>query len=144
MVTSLCTLLTVVLRTPAFHPIHAARVELTSTAAGAVSAVMHVYRDDFPPGTDLGAINTYLDRTVTLTDSRHARVPLRATSVEPEGDRLRIVLASPVKGTLHAGSLQVAILQDRYPDQVNVVDARLASGRAQLLFLRGDGPQALP
>ena len=126
------------------HPIHAARVEIEASATGAITGVVHVYRDDFPPGTDLPAITAYLDRTLVITDRRGARVVLRATAVVPEGDRLRIDLAGRTNDGIGRGRIALSVLQERYPDQVNVVDARIEGRRAQLVFLRGDAAQALP
>ena len=128
-----------------FHPIHAARLEVgDGAAAGTITVVIHVYRDDFPVDTNLVAVSAYLDRVVSLVDARGARVALRATGVTGEGDRLRIALAGHAAATLSRGRIAVTLLQERYPDQVNVVDAQVGGRHAQLLFLRGDPPQALP
>ena len=127
-----------------FHPIHAARVELDAPATGAVTVTVHVYRDDFPADTALPAVTRYLDRVLAVTDVRGDRVPLRAMTITMEGDRWRIALAGNATRTLSRGRITVTLLQDRYPDQVDVVDARVQGRRAQLLFLRGDPAQALP
>ena len=127
-----------------FHPIHAARVELDAAPDGAVHAVIHVYRDDFPPAAKLPDIASYLDRVLVLTDARAVRVPLHPTDMIPEGDRLRISLVGKAVGGLSRGHIALTLLQERFSDQVNVVDARVQGRRAQLVFLRGDGPQALP
>ena len=127
-----------------FHPIHAARVELDAPGAGTVLVVVHVYQADFPPDTTLMAVTRYLDRALTLTDPRGARIALRATAVVTEGDRLRIDLTGTAAGGLSRGRIAVTLLQDHFPDQVNVVDARVQGHRAQLLFLRGDPAQVLP
>lgn len=126
------------------HPIHAARVELDAAPDGTVNAVVHVYRDDFPPGATLPGIASYLDRVLVVTDGRAVRIALHPTGMTPEGDRLRIVLAGRAPGGLNRGRIGLTLLQDRFPDQVDVVDARVEGRRAQLVFLRGDGPQALP
>jgi hypothetical protein len=127
-----------------FHPIHAARIELDAPSAAAVTVVVHVYRDNFPPGTNLLAVTRYLDRTVNLTDARGARVLLHATGVTPEGDRLRVDLVGAPAAALSHGRIAVTLLQEYYPDQVNVVDARVLGHRAQLLFLKNDAAQVLP
>ncbi len=136
--------LALVLSASRLHPIHAARVELDVTADGAVSAVVHVYRDDFPVAAKLPEIATYLDKVLLLTDGKAARVALRPLAIEAEGDRLRISLAGSAAAGLSQGHIALTLLQERFPDQVNVVDARVPGHRAQLVFLRGDGPQALP
>jgi hypothetical protein len=107
-------------------------------------AVVHVYRDDFPATATLAEIGAYLDRSLVLTDARGGRVALHATGMEPEGDRLRIALTGMAAGGLKQGRIALTLLQERFADQVNVVDVRVPGRRAQLVFLRGDGPQSLP
>lgn len=126
------------------HPIHAARVEIDATAAGSVSAIVHVYRDDFPGTATLAAIASYLDRVMVITDARAMRVALIPTGMVPEGDRLRISLSGKTVAGLSRGRIALTLLQERFSDQVNVVDARIQGRRAQLVFLRGDGSQVLP
>jgi hypothetical protein len=142
--TLLPSLLALMLSASRFHPIHAARVELDVAADGTVNALVHVYRDDFPAIATLPEIATYLDKVLLLTDARAARILLRPTGMEPEGDRLRISLVGTAAAGLSHGHIALTLLQERFPDEVNVVDARLPGHRAQLVFLRGDGPQALP
>ena len=126
------------------HPIHAARVELDIAPSGAVTAVVHVYHDDIPAAIQLPDLSTYFARVMVVTDAKGSRVPLVATAVAPEGDRLRIDLAGTAAAPVSRGHLALTLLQERFPDQVNVVDARVQGRRAQLVFLRGDGPQLLP
>ena len=126
------------------HPIHAARVELEATQGGLVSAVVHVYRDDLPTGINPAFLDSVFDHALVVTDGRGRRVTLRTTGVATEGDRLRITLAGTVPAQLTGGRIALTLLQDRFADQVNVVDARIQGRRAQLVFLRGDGSQLLP
>jgi hypothetical protein len=81
---------------------------------------------------------------VVLNDARGSRIALRVVSVTPEGDRLRISLVGSAPTGIGRGRIAVPLLQDRFADQVNVVEVRAPGGRAQLVFLRGDPPQALP
>ena len=126
------------------HPIHAARIALAATADGAVTVVVRVYRDDLPPASKASDLAGYIDRSLIVTDARGTRVVLRLTAAVPEGDRLRIDLAGRASSDLSRGRIAVTLMQERFPDQVNVVDAQLPGKRAQLVLLRGDGPQALP
>ena len=137
-------LLALMLSAARFHPIHAARVELDVNAEGTVTTVVRVYRDDFPATMKLSDIGAYLDRVLVVTDGRAVRVPLRPIEMAPEGDRLRISLTGRSTGDLRGGHIALTLLQERFSDQVNVIDARVLGRRAQLVFLRGDGPQALP
>jgi len=126
------------------HPIHAARVELDLSAGGNVNATVHVYRDDLGPGAAVADVATFLDRGLVITDAHGSRVALRVVTVAPEGDRLRISLTGSAPGGLARGRLAVPLLQQRFADQVNVVDVRTPMGRTQLVFLRGDPPQVMP
>ena len=126
------------------HPIHAARVELDVNPSGNVSATVHVYRDDLPPGAALADVATCLDRGLVLTDARGSRIALRVVTVTPEGDRLRIALVGSAPAGVGHGRIAVPLLQERFADQVNVFEVRASGGKAQLVFLRGDRPQVLP
>lgn len=126
------------------HPIHAARVELDAAADGSVNAIVHVYRDDFPGQVTLASIGGYLDKALVVTDARGTRLILRPTALQPEGDRLKILLTGSVSGGIAHGRIALTLLQEKFADQVNVVDARVQGRRAQLVFLRGDASQALP
>ena len=127
-----------------FHPIHAARVELDISAGGNITATVHLYRDDLPPGDRPADVASCLDRGLVITDARGARVSLRTVAVTPEGDRLRIALVGVAPAGLGHGRIAVTLLQEKFTDQVNVVDVRAPGGRAQLVFLHGDPPQVLP
>jgi hypothetical protein len=127
-----------------FHPIHAARVELDIAAGGNITGTVHVYRDDLPPGGKLADVAAYLDRGLVVTDVRGARISLRTVAVTPEGDRLRISLVGIAPAGLGHGRIAVTLLQEKFTDQVNVVEVRAPGGRAQLVFLHGDRPQVLP
>ena len=125
------------------HPIHAARIELVALANGDVGATVRVYHEDFGPGEEPAGITAYLDRTLIVTDARGARVMLRPTGTGREGERLRISLVGRAPPGLAKGRVQVTILQEKFTDQVNVVDVRVGGRRQQLVFVRGDEAQAV-
>lgn len=127
-----------------FHPIHAARVELDVSSSGNVNATVHVYRDDLPTGGARAEVTACLDRGLVLTDGRGARIVLRVVSLTPEGDRLRISLVGTAPAGIGHGRIAVPLFQERFADQVNVVEVRAPGGRTQLVFLNGDRPQPLP
>ncbi len=126
------------------HPIHAARIEIDAAADGTVQVVVRVYRDDFPATSTLASIGAYLDRALVITDGRDRRVALIPTEMVLEGDRLKISLTAKSAAGLKRGHVGLTLLQEQFSDQVNVVDARVQGIRTQMVFLRGDGPQALP
>lgn len=132
----------ILLTAAAAHPIHAARIELRASR-GDVGATVRVYLEDFAPGEDLRAISAYLDRTLELSDRTGRRILLRPTGTVREGERLRISLVGRSAAGLSRGQLRVTILQERFDDQVNVVDAQVSSQQQQLVFVSGDGPQEL-
>lgn len=125
------------------HPIHAARVELVALANGDVGATVRVYLEDFGPGENLAAITAYLDRTFVISDALGQRVVLRPSGTAREGDRLRIGLVGRTRAGLARGRVQVTILQEKFTDQVNVVDARVNGRRQQFVFVGGDPSQVL-
>jgi hypothetical protein len=127
----------------AAHPIHAARVEVVALRNGDIAATVRVYEEDFPPGRDHPAISAYFDRRVILTAANGSRVLLRPVSTTPEGDRLRIILVGWSPASLKGGKLQVTLLQEKFADQVNVVEVRNAGGKQQLVYLGGDVAQRL-
>lgn len=126
-----------------WHPVHAARVEVIATGESIVATV-RVYRDDFPPGIKPQPVTDYLARTLQLTDGGGHTVSLQVAAIAVDGDRLRITLTGRSPVSLAKGRLGVTMLQERYNDQVNVAEARIDGRRAQLVFLKGDTPQALP
>jgi hypothetical protein len=126
------------------HPIHAARVELDLSAGGNVTATVHVYREDLPSGGAVADVAACLDRGLVLTDARGSRIALRVVMVTPEGDRLRVSLVGSAPAGVGHGHIAVTLLQERFADEVNVVDVRAPAGRTQLVFLHGDRPQVLP
>lgn len=126
------------------HPIHAARVELDLNAGGNVTATVHLYRDDVSPGAAVADVAACVDRGLVITDARGFRVALHVVSVTPEGDRLRISLVGSAPAGLGHGRIAVPLLQEKFADEVNVVDLRTPTGRTQLVFLRGDRPQVVP
>ncbi len=119
------------------HPIHAARVELVAASGGDVVATIRVYEEDFAPGRDHPAISAYLDRQVILTASNGSRVLLRPVATTREGDRLRIMLVGWSRAPLQGGQLQVTLLQEKFADQVNVVEVKNGSSKQQLVSTSG-------
>ncbi len=109
-----------------------------------VTATVRVYRDDFASGVTVAAVGEYLSRTLRVSDGRGAAVVMAARSVTAEGDRLRIELQGTAAAPLGNGRIGVTLLQERFPDQVNVAAILIDGRRAQLVFLRGDAAQALP
>lgn len=126
-----------------WHPVHAARVELTVTGSE-VKATVRVYLTDLSAGITASQAGIYLAQTLRITDARGGTVTLVAQRVVPEGDRLRVELTGKALAPLGKGRLAVTVLQERFADQVNVAAVQIDGRRAQLVFLKGDPPQSLP
>jgi hypothetical protein len=129
---------------PDAHPVHAARIEIISGTNGDVAATVRVYRQDFLPHEQVATATFYLASALIVTDARGARVSLHVDSLLSEGDRLRIVLHGKATSALSGGRLAVTLLQEKFPDQVNVASVQVAGRTRQLVFLRGDASQVLP
>lgn len=125
------------------HPVHAARIEVIS-AGTMVRATALVYTEDFPPGERLDAVARYLASTLRVTDARNREVALTPFRIATEGDRLRITLRGTAVQGIRGGRVVATLLQERFDDQVNVVEARVDGRRRILVFLLGDAPQRLP
>ena len=125
------------------HPVHAARVEVIS-AGTMVRATALVYTEDFPPGTRLDAVASYLAHTRRVMDAQDRDVALTPFQIATEGDRLRITLRGTAVQGLRGGRVVATLLQERFDDQVNVVEARVDGRRRTLVFLSGDAAQRLP
>lgn len=125
------------------HPVHAARVEVIA-AGTMVRATALVYTEDFPPGSQIDAVARYLASTLRVTDARNREVALTPFRIATEGDRLRITLRGTAVEGLRGGRVVATLLQERFDDQVNVVEARVDGRRRTLVFLSGDAAQRLP
>ncbi len=126
-----------------WHPVHAARVELLGVGHE-VRATVLVNEADFPAGNRPEAIAAYLSRTLVVRDAADRVVRLTTDQIGSEGDRLRVTLRGHSPAGLRRGRLAVTVLQERFDDQVNVVEARIDGRRRTLVFLSGEAAQLLP
>ncbi len=133
----------VLLSAAEWHPVHAARVEVLGIGHD-VRATVLVYEADFPAGNRPEAIGAYLARTVVVRDAAGRTIELTPTQVTTEGDRLRISLRGFAVAGLRNGRVAATLLQERFDDQVNVVEARIDGRRRTLVFLAGEAAQLLP
>ena len=69
---------------------------------------------------------------------------LRWDGATRSGDVVQIRLRGDVPGGLAGARVWIALLCERFEDQVNIVRATYAGRTASLLFTRGDAAKALP
>ena len=121
------------------HPTHTSSAEL-AVDGRSLRVTVRVFADDAPQEDVPG----YVADRFRLVDGEGARIRLTPAGTRREGDVLAIILEGRLEGALSGGSLLNAILTDRFADQVNVVRATYGRRTATLIFIRGDGPKALP
>ncbi len=135
----------------AAHPLHTTLTQLTwRPSEGAVEISIRAFADDFLAATaqsrgtpDSGAV-VYLRERLTLVDAAGRQLPLVWCGVRRTGDLLWLCLRAAAPRGLAGAGVRVALLFDRYDDQINIVQASYAGRRESLLFARGDGLKRLP
>ena len=127
------------------HPIH------TSTAAIALRAgsdtaevILRAFADDFPPGTSRPKIDAYLAARFRITTRDGRPMPLRIESVRVEGLVVVTALTVVVPHGLSGHRIWHGVLSERFPDQVNLVQARYGGRSVSLLFTASDSAKPLP
>ena len=132
-----------------FHPLHTTLTQLAYRDRDhMVEATVRVFADDFRAAlradvSDSAAVS-YLRSTFTLADQAGRPLPIAWCGLRRTGDLLWLCLRAPVAPGLSGLRVYVALLFDRYADQINIVQASYAGRRAALLFTSGDAPKSLP
>lgn len=133
----------------AFHPLHTTLTQLAYREAdGTVEATVRVFADDFRAVlkgevTDSAAV-IYLRSTFALADPAGRPLVTRWCGIQRTGDLLWLCLRAPAAQGLSGLRVRVALLFDRYADQINIVQATYGGRRAALLFTSGDAAKPLP
>jgi hypothetical protein len=136
----LLAVLAVVAVSAARHPSHTSSAELVQSA-DSVRVAIRVFTDDIAA---VGALRDYVRDRFGLVNRRGEAVRLDWDGAEPGEDVLTIRLLGRIPEGLSGARVSNRLLTDRYDDQVNVVRAEYAGRAATLVFVRGDGPKALP
>jgi hypothetical protein len=135
------------------HPLHTALTELDyQPDSGAVLIRVRLFTDDLaaalPTATDSSPADSllsgYARGTLALTDQAGRPLPLIWQGVERTGDTVLLRLRAKLSGGLQRARILVALLWERYPDQVNIVRAAYGGRTVTLLFTRGDGAKPFP
>lgn len=142
-------LLLAVLSGLTLHPLHTTLTQLAYRDADrTVEATVRVFADDFRAalGRDVtdSAAAAYLRSTFTLADPAGRPLAIAWCGLRRTGDLLWLCLRAPVAQGLSGLRVRVALLFDRYADQINIVQASYAGRRAALLFTSGDAAKPLP
>ena len=142
-------LLLAVLAGLTLHPLHTTLTQLAYRDADrAVEATVRVFADDFRAalGRDVtdSAAAAYVRSTFTLADPAGRPLAIAWCGLRRTGDLLWLCLRAPSSEGLSGLRVRVALLFERYADQINIVQASYAGRRAALLFTRGDAAKALP
>jgi hypothetical protein len=133
----------------ALHPLHTTLTQLAYRDGDhMVEATVRVFADDFRAAlradvSDSAAVS-YLRSTFTLADRAGRPLAIAWCGLRRTGDLLWLCLQAPAAQGLSGLRVRVALLFERYSDQINIVQASYAGRRAALLFTSGDAAKALP
>ena len=134
----------------ALHPLHTTLTQLAYRDSDhLVEATVRVFADDFRAAlradvSDSAAVS-YLRSTFTLADRDGRPLAIAWCGLRRTGDLLWLCLrAGGASQGLSGIRVRVALLFERYADQINIVQASYAGRRTALLFTSGDAAKALP
>jgi len=136
------------------HPLHSTITELVDDRAHDVvratirvfaddfgAAVMHAARGRVSPSSGAAwdaAVAAYAGSAFGIQDAQGHPLPIRPCGVRRTGDLLWLCLEAASAQPLSSLRVRNTVLCDLFEDQVNVVQATVATERRSLLFVRGD------
>jgi hypothetical protein len=133
----------------AAHPLHTTLTELSyGEADGVVHVSIRAFADDLRAA--LGGVlsdsaaSAYARSTFTLADRAGRTLPLVWCGQRRTGDVVWLCLRAAAAVGARGLQLRAGLLFERYPDQINIVQATDGARRWTLLFTRGDPPRSLP
>lgn len=126
------------------HPIHSSTLILRDgPARGQLAVELRAFIDDFPPGDTGEAIEKYLADKVTILDRKKRRIELRYRSHMIDGAVLKVQLMADAPFGVSGGSVRNRLVQEKFADQVNVVEIATGGRHALLVFLASDGEKPI-
>ncbi len=125
----------------AAHPTHTSSAELVQER-DSVTVAIRVFADDLGSPTE-SELGRYLRERFQLAE-RGRGVALAWRGSERKDDVVIVRLGGRLEGSLAGATVTNRVLTERFSDQVNIVRATYAGRTSTLLFVRGDGPKALP
>jgi len=126
------------------HPMHTSAAEVRVGADRAVALRVRLFRDDIAAaaGADPARVAAYVQQGFALLDGAGRRLPITVDGVRSDGDAVEVdAHAAPLPP---GAAVRHALLQERFPDQVNVVRIVAGGATRTLLFLPGDPAKPLP
>jgi hypothetical protein len=130
------------------HPLHTTLTQVTYRDADrTLELTVRAFADDFRAAlkadvTDSAAA-AYLRSTVTVFDRSGRALALSWCGLRRVEDAFLFCLRASAPEGLKGLRVRVAILFERYDDQINIVQASNGGRRTALLFLVGDLPKPL-
>jgi hypothetical protein len=130
------------------HPLHTTLTQVAYREADrTLELTVRAFADDFRAAlkadvTDSAAA-AYLRSTVTVFDRSGRALALSWCGLRRVEDAFLFCLRASAPEGLKGLRVRVAILFERYDDQINIVQASNGGRRTALLFLSGDQPKPL-
>lgn len=127
------------------HPLHSSSAALTDLGDGRFSLSVRIFTDDLnavAPGGD-SAVAAYARRRVLLLVPNGQIVPLEITAIVVDGDLTQITARGRVAAGLSGVRVQLAVLWERYRDQVNLLRATIGNQSTTMVFANGDPPRGV-
>jgi hypothetical protein len=130
------------------HPLHTTLTQVAYREADrTLELTVRTFADDFRAAlkadvTDSAAA-AYLRSTVTVFDRSGRALALSWCGLRRVEDAFLFCLRASAPEGLKGLRVRVAILFERYDDQINIVQASNGGRRTALLFLPGDQPKPL-
>lgn len=140
-----------------FHPMHTSLTVLTHAADGTVTATIRAFADDLSAvigrdsahasaplsARDETRLAAYLNERFVIVGRDGRRLSLRWCGVKRSADLLWLCVSVPSVSTLSGATVMNGVLLERFPDQVNIVQAQYAGRRQSMLFSRAEAPKRL-
>lgn len=140
-----------------FHPMHTSLTVLTHAADGTVTATIRAFADDLSAvigrdsahasaplnARDETRLAAYVNERFFIVGRDGRRLSLRWCGVKRTADLLWLCVSVPSVSTLSGATVMNGVLLERFPDQVNIVQAQYAGRRQSMLFSRAEAPKRL-
>jgi hypothetical protein len=127
------------------HPLHSSSASLTDQGAGGVRVTVRIFSDDLAavaPGGDSAAA-AYIRRHVVITGRNGQVIPLDVVAIAQDGDLTQVTFRGTARQGLAGAHVQLAMLWERYHDQVNLLRAIIDGRSTTIVFSNGDPPKEL-
>lgn len=127
------------------HPLHSSSAILRDGGNGQIALSVRIFSDDLgavAPGGD-SAVASYVRRQVRLSTAGGRLVAFDIATITRDGDLTQVTANATAPGGLTGLRVQLAILWERYQDQVNLLRVSTGGRNTTLVFANGDPPREL-